>query len=186
MLRTRVGYAGGSKQGPTYRDLGDHTESFQVDFDPARIPFERLLEEFWSAHDPTAGSYCAQYAAILFVHDDRQERLAKESKARLEERIGTRVATEIRRLDRFWNAEDYHQKYALRSARGVMVSLRALFPDEASFRESTAAAKVNAHLAGDLSLEDLRRELDALGLRAEGGTRLAGVSRADTPVAATK
>ncbi len=158
-----------------------------MDFDPARIPYGRLLDEFWSAHDPSAGESCSQYRPILFVQDDEQERLARESRGRVEERLGTAVVTEIRRLDRFWNAEDYHQKHALRGARGVIASLRALYPDEASFRESTAAAKVNAHLAGDLSLEDLRRELAALGLRVEGGPRLTGIARAEpSPAASTR
>ena len=177
MVRTRVGYAGGRRPDPTYRDLGDHTESLQVDFDPARISYGRILDLFWEAHDPEAVASCTQYKSVLFVADDEQQRLALESKVRLESRIGATVRTEIRRLDRFWPAEDYHQKHELRHAGEVMASLRLLYPEETAFRESTAAAKVNAHVAGELSLSDLRAELAALGLRAEGGDRLTRVVR---------
>ena len=172
MLRTRVGYAGGETRNPTYHDLGDHTESFQVDYEPARLSFDGLLEVFWAVHDPAERSWSRQYANILFVQDDGQERLARESLARVEARLGTTVRTEIRRLDRFWPAEDYHQKYSLRGEARLMAAFRRLCPDETAFRESPAAAKVNAWLAGDLSYGGLREQLASLGLEAVGEGRL--------------
>ena len=171
-MRTRVGYAGGRKDGPTYRDLGDHTESFQVDYDPARLSFERLLEVFWAVHDPTGSPWSRQYANILFVQDDEQERQARASVARLEARLGGKVGTEIRRLVRFWPAEDYHQKYGLRGDRRLMAIFRRLCPDDTAFRESPAAAKVNAFVAGDLSFADLKGQLASLGFEAVGEDRL--------------
>ena len=52
MVRTRCVYTGGTRKNPTYHDLGDHTESLQVDYDPARISYARLLEVFWDSHNP--------------------------------------------------------------------------------------------------------------------------------------
>ena len=81
MVRTRVGYAGGAKKEPTYRSLGDHTEAFQVDYDPSKITFAQLLAMFWDGHEPTDAAYSKQYAAILFVADDEQEAAARASLA---------------------------------------------------------------------------------------------------------
>ena len=170
-MRTRVGYAGGTKDAPTYRSLGDHTEAFQVDFDPARISFARLLEVFWGEHDPRERARSTQYRAVLFTSGPEQERVARESRDRLEAAIGAEVRTEVRPLDRFWPAEDYHQKYRLRADARLMESFRRLCPDEASFRESPAAAKVNAYLAGDLPVASLREQLAALGFEAVGEGR---------------
>ena len=57
MVRTTVGYCGGAKRAPTYRDLGDHTESLRVEYDPSVVSYERLLDVFWQEHDPTAPAY---------------------------------------------------------------------------------------------------------------------------------
>lgn len=54
VLRTRVGFTGGSKDGPAYKSLGDHTEAIEIDFDPSEISYESLLQLFWTNHDPTA------------------------------------------------------------------------------------------------------------------------------------
>jgi methionine-S-sulfoxide reductase len=167
-VRTRVGYAGGTKDAPTYRSLGDHTETFQVDFDPSRLPYGKLLDVFWSEHDPRSAPMCTQYAAVLFVHDDAQERAARESRARLEAALGAKVKTVIRRLDRFWNAEDYHQKHSLRHQGPLLGLLRPFVTDEASLRESPLAAKLNAFAAGDLGFDRLRAQCADLGYEVEG------------------
>jgi len=115
----------------------------------------------------------------VFVHDEEQRKAAEASRARTAERIGAEVRTEILPATRFWMAEDYHQKYSLRSRRDVMATVRPLFPDEAAFAASTAVARINAHLGGDLPLDRLRRELRPLGLEPLGETRLEGVRRID-------
>ena len=149
VVRTRVGYAGGTKQDPTYRSLGDHTESIQVDFDPAKVTYERLLEVFWQGHDPAHAAYSAQYKAVVFFHDAEQRRLAEESRDRMAKALGAKVATEILPAGPFTAAEDYHQKYRLRGTRDLMAEFRAMYPDEVHFRESTAAARVNGYLDGE-------------------------------------
>ena len=76
MIRTRVGYAGGAKENPTYHNLGDHTETLQIDYDSSKISYEKLLELFWEEHDPTSRSWSRQYKAVVFYHDEEQKRLA--------------------------------------------------------------------------------------------------------------
>ncbi len=149
MWRTRVGYAGGVKESPTYYSMGDHTESFQVDYDPSVISYEELLEMFWESHDPSRPAYKTQYASLILAHDDDQLAAARASAARYEARTGRHVATRIDRLGTFWLAEDYHQKYYLRQDRTMMSEFRARFgDDEAALRESTDAARANAQAGG--------------------------------------
>jgi hypothetical protein len=76
------------------------------------------------------------------------------------------VHTEVHPLDRFWMAEDYHQKYRLRHEPEIYDDLRALFPVEADFVNSTAAARLNGYLAGDGSTRQLESEIFKLGLGA--------------------
>ena len=90
MIRTRVGYAGGEKANPTYRDLGNHSEAIQIDFDPAVITYEDLLDLFWESHNPTRPSWSPQYASFVFAHDAEQERRAQASAAALGKEIATR------------------------------------------------------------------------------------------------
>lgn len=168
VIRTRAGYAGGEKPNPTYHDLGDHSESLQVDFDPGRTSFAELLEVFWLAHDPTHASLWTQYKTVLFVGDPEQEQAAVVSRDRLEAALGRPVCTEIVPLTAFYQAEDYHQKYRLRHARGLMDEFRAMYPAEADFIRSTAAARVNGYLDGQGTLSQFERELDSLGLSAGG------------------
>ncbi len=172
MIRTRVGYTGGSKSDPTYYDLGDHSETVQLDFDPGVITYEELLRVFFAAHDATQRGIRAQYKSAVFFHSAEQERLALEIKAREEARLGKTVQTEIVAASTFYLAEDYHQKYALQGARALKQELERFYPDIADLVDSTAATRVNAYLYGLGDLEQLRRELDSLGLSEESRKRL--------------
>ena len=111
MVDTRVGYAGGTTQNPTYRSMGDHSESIQIDYDPDVISYERLLAEFWASHRPTRPSRSRQYASVIFYADEEQRLAAETSKRAMEERLGTTLHTDIVPLDRFYLAEEYHQHY---------------------------------------------------------------------------
>ncbi|MDZ7761250.1 MAG: peptide-methionine (S)-S-oxide reductase [Desulfovermiculus sp.] len=68
MVRTRVGYSGGKKPNPTYHDLGDHTETLQVDYDPEAVSYPKLLEVFWESHSPEQSALSRQYMAAVFYH----------------------------------------------------------------------------------------------------------------------
>jgi len=164
VVRTRVGYTGGATENPTYHNLGDHTETIQIEYDPTLISYRELLDVFWAGHDPTRPALSQQYASIIFYHDEEQERLAQESKERQEAQYGRRVYTEIVPSAEFYLAEGYHQKYRLRQSREFMSEFEAMYPDNDDFVNSTAAARVNGYLGGYGALADLQAEIDGLGL----------------------
>ncbi len=171
-MRTRVGYAGGAKQHPTYRSLGDHTEALQVDYDPARISFAQLLEVFWQEHNPCGQPWSTQYKAILFYAGAAQQQAAEASAAAIGAERGASITTEVVPLGEFWPAEDYHQKYALRGEPQLARQVLALGDGEAAFRDSPVAAKLNAWCAGDLSRDDLAPQLRELGFELVGAGEL--------------
>jgi peptide-methionine (S)-S-oxide reductase len=117
-----VGYAGGDVENPTYEQVCSgrtgHAEVVQVEYDPARVSYDALLDVFWEAHDPTqldrqGPDVGRQYRSAIFTHDQEQADVAAASKAKLEQtgRYRQPVVTEITPLERFWRAEDYHQQY---------------------------------------------------------------------------
>jgi peptide-methionine (S)-S-oxide reductase len=164
VVRTRVGYAGGTTPQPTYRDMGDHTETVQIDYDPAKITYAELLEAFWSGHDSTRRSWSRQYASIILVHTDEQRRLAEETKARLARKLGSTVHTEIVRFLGFTLAENYHQKHSLQQFPEFEEELRKIYPAPADFIASTAVARVNGYLGGEGAYAALVPDLERLGL----------------------
>ena len=172
MVRTRVGYAGGRKQGPTYHSLGDHTETVQVDFDPAQTSYEQLLAVFWASHNPCARAGGRQYMSAVFYHNDAQKKLALETRGREAAKRGTRIATEVLPATAFYAAEDYHQKYLLRGEARLLKELQAMYPDPKGLMSSTAAARVNGYLGGHGSEEMIRKDIDQLGLSPEARQRL--------------
>jgi methionine-S-sulfoxide reductase len=170
--RTRAGYAGGTKSEPTYRSLGDHTECLQVDFDPEVLDYEDLLEMFWTSHDPVRPASKLQYASLVLAHDAEQLAMARDSADRLEALTGRKVTTRIELLDKFWIAEDYHQKYYLRNDWQLVSEFGQMYPEDADFVRSTAAARVNGYLYGAGSCLQLETEIDLLGLGDEGKQRV--------------
>lgn len=144
VVSTRVGYTGGEKDNPTYRSLGDHTETVQIDYDPRKISYEDLLEIFWNNHNPSRKQK-KQYASRIFYHDRNQKKLAEESKQRYENKH-VNTHTEILPAETFWIAEDYHQKYRLRQRRDLMSDFSDLSPEE--FINSPEAAEMNGKAAG--------------------------------------
>lgn len=152
VVRTRVGYAGGTKLDPTYRALGDHTEVVQVEFDPERISYRGLLAVAFREHDPRRQTAKRQYRNLILTADERQRETVDEYVADSDfprEDIETRIES----LDQFYPAEDYHQKYNLRSHAALLSQFEDAGYDETAIRESPAAAKLNAHVTGkDVSL----------------------------------
>jgi methionine-S-sulfoxide reductase len=163
VVHTRVGYAGGTTPDPTYRAIGDHTESLQVDFDPAIVTYEDLLAVFWSAHRPTAPAHSRQYASMILPATDEQEAAARASRATVTGLLGP-VTTEILAGARFYVAEDYHQKYRLRCDRVLAAEFARMYPDGPGFRESTAAARVNGYRDGYGTRPEFDAEIGMLGL----------------------
>jgi peptide-methionine (S)-S-oxide reductase len=174
VVRTRVGYAGGTKKNPTYHDLGDHTETVQLDYDPTVISYEKLLAVFWDSHDAASSAWSRQYMSMIFYHDDEQKRLATASRDHEAARRKSKIDTEIRPYKEFFLAEDYHQKHALRSERDIFLrEFMAIYPSELDFVNSTAVARVNGFLDGYGTLAELQAELPGLGLSPQAGRRLA-------------
>ena len=122
VLDTAVGYEGGTLEHPTYKEVcTDHTghaEVVQVTFDPARLPYESLLDAFFSLHDPTqlnrqGPDWGSQYRSAVFTHSEQQ---AAEAHAKIMElsAAGTfrkPIVTQVAPATNFWKAEEYHQKY---------------------------------------------------------------------------
>ena len=146
--------------------MGDHTESFQVDFDPSVISYERLLDLFWESHNPCDTGFSRQYMSAVFVSNEEQKRLATVSKAELEKRMGSVIHTPILPLGKFTLAEDYHQKYYLRQSP-ILREFKAVYPDDAALMASTAAARANGFLVGDGEKAFAKTEIAKLGLSSQ-------------------
>jgi peptide-methionine (S)-S-oxide reductase len=115
-----VGYSGGHTEHPTYRqvcsDRTGHAEVVQVEFDPARVSYERLLDVLWAIHDPTqlnrqGPDVGTQYRSAVFYLTPEQEAAARASKERAQARFTRPIVTEITAASTFWPAEEYHQRY---------------------------------------------------------------------------
>jgi len=125
------------------------------------------LEFFWESHDPTRPAWSRQYASFIFAHSQAQEREAGESRKRIASAVDRPLITEVLPFTGFTRAEDYHQKYRLRRDPVLMKAFRELFPEERSFIDSTAAARVNGFLAGFGNPADYRVETPLWGLSGE-------------------
>ena len=117
---TAVGYLGGTLENPTYQDVctgsTGHAEVVQVEYDPAQIAYEDLLDVFWKCHDPTTlgrqgPDVGAQYRSAVFFHTPEQEAVALESKEKVQDRFKRPIVTEITPASTFYRAEEYHQQY---------------------------------------------------------------------------
>jgi len=172
VLRTRVGYAGGDKENPTYHDLSDHSETIQIDYNPAEISYEELLNVFWDSHSPTVPPFSQQYKSIIFYHNDEQKRLALETKEQVESKLKTRIYTELVPFSKFYLAEAYHQKYYLQQESDIMKELSAIYPDTEDFIASTVTARLNGYAGGYGTLESLHSGLSWFGLSDAGNERL--------------
>ena len=177
VVRTRVGYAGGRQKDATYRSIGDHSETIQIDFDPARMSYKQLLAVFWHNHNPTQRAWSQQYKSAIFYHNDEQRRLALETQAFEEKQRNQKIQTELLPFSNFYLAEDYHQKYGLRGQRELMSEFKAIYPKDIDFVNSTAAARVNGYISGHGTPEEINATIATLGLSAAGQERLLGIAK---------
>jgi peptide-methionine (S)-S-oxide reductase len=126
VTRTVSGYMGGKVKNPTYEQVSTgrtgHAEVVQIEYDPAKVSYQKLLELFWRNIDPTQkdGQFCdhgSQYRSGIFYHDAEQKRLAEASQRALQKSKPFRgeLVTEITPATVFYAAEDYHQDYHLRN-----------------------------------------------------------------------
>ena len=120
---TAVGYEGGSLERPSYQDVctdqTGHAEVVELEFDPEKITFDKLLDSFFALHDPTTlnrqgPDWGTQYRSAVFFHSPEQE---AEAKAKIEQLTAEgrfqprRIVTRVEPAQTFWRAEEYHQRY---------------------------------------------------------------------------
>lgn len=120
VLSTTSGYTGGRKANPTYEEVSSgatgHTEAVEVIYDPSKVSYETLLQQFWRNVDPldAGGQFCdrgSQYRSAIFYHSAEQQQQAEASKKEIAAQLGQPIATEIAQAGVFYKAEGYHQDY---------------------------------------------------------------------------
>jgi peptide-methionine (S)-S-oxide reductase len=128
VISTLAGYMGGTLDNPSYRDVcghrTGHAEVVEVTYDPVMVSYDKLLEVFWSIHDPTTLNRQGpdvgdQYRSVIFYHSPDQKAVAEASKAAQDRsgRFKRPVVTQIVPAMTFWRAEEYHQKYLQKHGR---------------------------------------------------------------------
>ena len=128
VIATAVGYLGGDFLNPSYEDVctgrTGHAEVVEVEYDPAVVGFDTLLDAFWKNHNPTTlnrqgPDIGTQYRSAIFYHDDEQKAQAEQSKANWNASgsFRTPIVTEITPASTFYRAEEYHQKYLAKHGR---------------------------------------------------------------------
>lgn len=114
------GYAGGTTKNPTYDQVctgrTGHAEVVQITYDPAKISYEKIIDLFWQAHDPTTldrqgADSGTQYRSIILTQDDDERAIAEKSKAAAQKDFKDPIVTEIKPLEVFYPAEKYHQDF---------------------------------------------------------------------------
>lgn len=128
VLATEVGYSGGHTEKPTYEQVcahrTGHAEAVKITFDPAKVNYETLLNQFFRMHDPTqlnrqGPDVGDQYRSAIFYQDKAQKEQAQAVIDRLnKEKFAGKIATKLEAAGRFWPAEAYHQKFTERTGRG--------------------------------------------------------------------
>ena len=120
VISVTSGYAGGTKENPTYKEVctGDtgHAEVIQIVYDPKIVSYEKLLETFWEVHDPTTlnrqgPDSGTQYRSIILYSNEAQKAAAVKSKAAAQKHFKEPIVTEIVPLTNFYQSEDYHHDY---------------------------------------------------------------------------
>ncbi len=120
VISVTSGFAGGTTENPTYQQVctetTGHAEVTEIEFDPAKISYAKLLEVFWQAHDPTTlnrqgADEGTSYRSIILYRDEKQKLLAEKSKLEAQKDFHHPIVTEIVPLKKFYKAEDYHQQY---------------------------------------------------------------------------
>ena len=120
VIRATSGYSGGTTENPTYEQVctgkTGHAEVVEIEYDPDRVTYDQLLDEFWRLHDPTTlnrqgPDRGTQYRSAAFYRDEDQRAAAEASKQRVSDRFPDPIVTEITEATEFYRAEEYHQSY---------------------------------------------------------------------------
>jgi len=143
-----------------------------MEFDPTVITYEELLRIFWQSHDASSDPYSRQYMSAVFPMNKDQEAVVEKVKSELEKKAGYAFQTAVIPLEKFYLAEEYHQKYYMQARTGFLQYFQTFYPDAQGWINSTAATRVNGYWAGYGSKSQLMEEKDRLGLPDELFTEL--------------
>nr|CAD2170693.1 unnamed protein product [Meloidogyne enterolobii] len=152
VLKTRVGYSGGTSPSPTYQNIGDHTEIVEIQFNPELTKFKEIINLFYSKHNFTLPQK-TQYKSVILYVDEEQKKIALEEMEKAKEKYtnkNTIFYTFLQKFEKFYQAEDYHQKYWLRCENNIFKELNLT---NSQLINSTLATKINGYLGGN-SKED--------------------------------
>jgi methionine-S-sulfoxide reductase len=172
VIRTRVGYAGGIEENPTYHSIGSHSETIQIEYNPDKVSYEELLDVFWAENSAYLSPYSRQYNSIIFYHDEEQKKLAQESYEKRRTDRPSTIYTEIILYTGFNIAELYHQKYYLQVQQTLLQDALKTHDDLEDFLFSTTAARLNGYVGGYGDSATLEKELDSYGLSDKGEKKL--------------
>lgn len=159
VVHTYVGYAGGTTDNPTYNNIGDHAETAKVIYDPDKISYQDLVDYYIENTSSNVRPTSGQYRYIVFYANEKQEEYIKELAQKRKEEDNLFFSPE--KLEKFYLAEDYHQKYQLRTSNQLYQKTLSLFDDEETLIDSHLAAKLNAYRSGFITAEEMIEILES-------------------------
>lgn len=128
VAHTTVGYTGGHTKNPTYEEVcahrTGHAEAVLLEFDPKIVSFETLVKHFFRMHDPTQLNRQGldvgdNYRSVIFYFDEVQKATAERVRSQTQPKLSEPIVTQVAPVEKFYKAEDYHQKFTERTGRGA-------------------------------------------------------------------
>ncbi|APH13419.1 peptide methionine sulfoxide reductase family protein [Clostridium sporogenes] len=175
VIKTYVGYTGGSTLFPTYNSIGDHLETVEIYYDSSKITFGNLLMVFEKNHNYTTRPNLLQYNSAILYNNENEKELCLNWKKSKEEELKKEVLTKISPIEKFYYGEFYHQKYYVQLEPVIMSNLRSKFSTGNDLISSPLCHKLNAYLAGYSSLKNLNKEIKDFNLSKDAKNRLLSI-----------
>lgn len=172
VLRTRVGYAGGDSTTPSYDNLGNHVEVFEVDYDPEILSYEDLVTLYFSIYDATARPFSQRVTSVIYYRNTEEQALAEKVKSSVEAQSEKGIFTILRPIDTFYLAEAKHQLSYLKQEVSLYGEVEAMFGDQDRLLLSILASKLNGFIAGYGSTQEIDDVLEQSSLSAASLERL--------------
>jgi len=145
--------------------MEDHTESIQIDYDPEKTTYRKLLKIFWESHNVTSRPWSRQYMSAIWYANNEQKKDIEKSMAKYQKKLtgqgGGTIATTIKKLGPFTLAEDYHQKWYLRKHT---ILIDALDCTDRELIDSHVATRLNAYVSGKGNIDKLNAEIEEFKL----------------------
>lgn len=158
VVHTYVGYAGGTTDNPTYKNIGNHAETLKVLYNPEIVSYEELVNYYIEITEVNNRPISGQYRYIIFYDNETQKEHIKEVEAK--QREAEEIYFDVKELDKFFVAEDYHQKYQVRSNEKLYNKLMEIFKNEQSFIDSHIATKLNSFRSGFINNQEINQIID--------------------------